>query len=68
MAYSEKRAAQSAAFFISRARGTIEISKLMKLMYLAERESLARYGEPITGDVLVSMKQGPGIIQNTGSY
>lgn len=28
-------------------------------MYLAERESLARYGEPITGDVLVSMKHGP---------
>ena len=59
MAYSEKRAAQTAAFFISRAGGTIEILKLMKLMYLAERESLARYGEPITGDVLVSMKHGP---------
>ena len=61
MAYSEQRAAQSAAFFISRAGGTIEILKLMKLMYLAERESLARYGEPITGDVLVSMKHGPGL-------
>ena len=59
MAYSEKRAAQTAAFFISRAGGTIELLKLMKLMYLAERESLARYGEPITGDVLVSMKHGP---------
>lgn len=59
MAYSEKRAAQSAAFFISRAGGKIEILKLMKLMYLAERESLARYGEPLTGDVLVSMKHGP---------
>ena len=59
MAYSEKRAAQTAAFFISRAGGTIEILKLMKLMYLAERESLARYGEPIMGDVLVSMKHGP---------
>ena len=59
MAYSEKRAAQTAAFFISRAGGTIELLKLMKLMYLAERESLARFGEPITGDVLVSMKHGP---------
>ncbi len=59
MAYSEKRAAQTAAFFISRAGGTIELLKLMKLMYLAERESLTRYGEPITGDVLVSMKHGP---------
>ncbi|MDE0511993.1 MAG: Panacea domain-containing protein [Gammaproteobacteria bacterium] len=59
MSYSEQRAAQTAAFFISRAGGTIEILKLMKLMYLAERESLARYGEPIIGDVLVSMKHGP---------
>jgi len=59
MAYSEKRAAQTAAFFISRAGGSIGILKLMKLMYLAERESLVRYGEPITGDVLVSMKHGP---------
>lgn len=59
MAYSEKRAAQTAAFFISRAGGTIELLKLMKLMYLAERESFTKYGEPITGDVLVSMKHGP---------
>lgn len=49
MAYCEKRAAQTAAFFICRAGGAIEVLKLMKLMYLAERESLARYGEPITG-------------------
>ena len=66
MAYSEKRAAQAAAFFISRAGGTIEILKLMKLMYLAERESLARYGEPITGDVLVSMKHGPILSKTLG--
>ena len=59
MAYCEKRAAQTAAFFICRAGGAIEVLKLMKLMYLAERESLAKYGEPITGDVLVSMKHGP---------
>ncbi len=31
----------------------------MKLMYLAERESLRVYGEPITGDKLVSMQHGP---------
>lgn len=59
MAFCEKRAAQTAAFFIHHAGGTIEILKLMKLMYLAEREALARYGESITGDVLVSMKHGP---------
>ena len=31
----------------------------MKLMYLAERESLAQYGETITGDNFYSMEHGP---------
>ena len=31
----------------------------MKLMYLAERESFYRYGEPLTGDRLFSMQHGP---------
>lgn len=59
MKYNEKKAAQVAAYFIHHLGGRIEVLKLMKLMYLAERESLARYGEPITGDKLVSMKHGP---------
>lgn len=33
--------------------------KLMKLLYLAERESLRLYGMPMTGDKLVSMDHGP---------
>lgn len=33
--------------------------KLMKLMYLSERDFLVRYGESLTGDRLVSMKHGP---------
>lgn len=33
--------------------------KLMKLLYLAERESLRLYGVPMTGDKLVSMDHGP---------
>lgn len=59
MKYSEKKAAQVAAFFISSAGGRVEILKLMKLMYLAERESFTRYGEPLTGDKLFSMEHGP---------
>ena len=31
----------------------------MKLLYLADRESVKRYGESITGDALCSMPQGP---------
>ncbi len=59
MRYSEKKATQVAAYFIYREGGQIKILKLMKLMYLAERKSLSRYGEPMMGDKLVSMNHGP---------
>lgn len=57
--FNEKRTAQTAAFLLHRAGGRLPLLKLMKLMYLAERESLRRFGEPITGDRLVSMPHGP---------
>lgn len=57
--YDERRAAQAAAYLLYRARGHLPLIKLIKLMYLAERLSLFRYGEPITGDSLVSMPHGP---------
>lgn len=59
MKYNEKIAAQVAAYFIDREGGLLNIMKLVKLMYLAERESLRQYGEPIVGDILVSMPYGP---------
>ena len=59
MKYSEKKAAQAAAFFIRKSGGTIDVLKLVKLMYLSERESLSKYGEPLTGDGLYSMDHGP---------
>ena len=42
-----------------RGGGSLPLIKLVKLLYLAERLSLQRYGEPITGDKLVSMPHGP---------
>lgn len=57
--FDERRAAQAAAFLLYRAKGRLPLIKLVKLMYLAERLSLERYGEPITGDRLVSMPHGP---------
>jgi uncharacterized phage-associated protein len=59
MQFSEKKAAQVAAFFLYRAGGQLEILKLMKLMYLAERGSYEKFGEPMIGDKLVSMDNGP---------
>ena len=59
MLFNEKKAAQTAAFFTFSAGGKINVLKLMKLMYLAEREAFLRYGEPIIGDMMVSMPNGP---------
>jgi uncharacterized phage-associated protein len=57
--FNEKKAAQVAAFFLFRANGKMPVLKLMKLLYLAERASYEKYGEPIIGDKLVSMDHGP---------
>jgi uncharacterized phage-associated protein len=59
MSFSEIKAAQVAAFFAFKADGSINVLKLMKLMYLSERKSYEEFGEPIIGDHLVSMDQGP---------
>src|SRR6266850_4679746 len=61
MQFNEKKAAQVSAFFLHRARGQLEILKLMKLMYLAERASYKKFGEPLIGDKLVSMDNGPAL-------
>lgn len=57
--FDERKTAQAAAFLLHRAGGALELLKLIKLMYLAERTSLARFGEPITGDALYAMPHGP---------
>jgi len=57
--YSEKRAAQSVAYFLHLAGGELNLLKLTKLLYLAERLSYEKYGEPLTGDSPFSMEHGP---------
>jgi uncharacterized phage-associated protein len=59
MLFNEKKAAQIAAFFLLRGGGRLDILKLMKLMYLAERSSFEKFGEPMIGDRLYSMEHGP---------
>src|SRR5437773_97003 len=65
--FDELKAAQVAAFFLFKSAGQINVLKLTKLMYLAERESYKRYGEPLTGDRLVSMDHGP-VLSRTLNY
>lgn len=57
--FNERKTAQAGAFLLHMAGGRLPLLKLVKLMYLAERESLRLYGEPLTGDSLVSMPHGP---------
>lgn len=61
--FNEQKTAQAAAFLLHRAGGTLPLLKLMKLLYLAERQSFQDYGEPLTGDHLVSMSFGPVLSQ-----
>ena len=53
------KASQMTAMFLLKAGGPLPRVKTMKLLYLADRESVKRYGESITGDALCSMPQGP---------
>lgn len=57
--YKVSRAAQVAAYFVQRSGGHIHVLKLVKLIYLSDRESLRRYDYPILYDCLVSMDNGP---------
>lgn len=57
--FNEKKAAQAAAYFLFRAGGTLSVLKLMKLLYLAERRSFEKFGQPMIGDRLVCMPHGP---------
>lgn len=57
--YDDRRAAQCAAFFLHLADGSMEVLKLTKLLYLSERLSYERYGEPLTGATPYALKDGP---------
>ena len=57
--YSEAKAAHAAAYLLKKAGGTLELLKLMKLMYLTERGFYARYGRPMIGDEPYADRHGP---------
>lgn len=59
MIFSDQKVAQIAAFFLGQAQGAMPHLKLIKLMYLADRESMARFDVPMTDDRPVSMPHGP---------
>jgi len=59
MRFREDKATQIAALFLRLGGGQMDILKIVKLMYLAERESIIRWGRPITYDNYSSLPHGP---------
>ena len=64
-AFNIEIAGQMAAWFLGKVPGkSVNCLKLMKLLYLAERSFIERYGYPTLGDRLVSTPEGP-ILEGT---
>ncbi len=57
--FSEAKAAHAAAYLLKKGGGSLELLKLMKLMYLAERGFYTRYGRPMIGDQPYADRHGP---------
>ena len=57
--FNEAKATQAAAFLLKLRGGRMHYLKLIKLLYLADRAALIRWGIPITTDRYVSMNHGP---------
>lgn len=73
--YEERKAAQAAAILLQLNGGNMYYLQLIKLLYLADRQSLIETGYPITGDKMVSMDRGPvlshlysGIMEGTPEH
>jgi len=57
--FNDRKTAQAAAYLLKRHDGSLPYIVLIKLLYLADRQSLLDRGYPITGDRMVSMPKGP---------
>ena len=66
MSYDPRKAAQTVAYLtVKNGRSPLNILKAVKLVYLADRESVSRYGFPIQDEPHYSMPHGP---VNTTTY
>ena len=62
--FREEKATQAAALLLGCGGGHMNFMKLVKLIYLADREALIKLGRHITLDQLCSLRYGP-IVSNT---
>lgn len=57
--FDEAKATEATAYLLAMRGGQMHYMKLIKLLYLADREALHKWGVPITTDTYVSMDHGP---------
>lgn len=50
---------QTTGYILKKYNGTLNYTKLIKILYLADRKAMSETGYSITGDSYVSMKDGP---------
>jgi uncharacterized phage-associated protein len=61
--FREAKTTQVAARLLELRGGPMSYLKLIKLLYIIDREALLRWGRPLTGDRYVSMDHGPVLSQ-----
>jgi len=59
MSFNVRKAAQVVAFFIRERGGELYVIEATKLVYLADRNFMAKFDEPLLYDELSSMEHGP---------
>ncbi|MCP4255710.1 MAG: SocA family protein [Candidatus Scalindua sp.] len=57
--FNEIKTTQAASLFLKNNSGKMSYMKLIKLLYLVDRQALKLWERPLTGDVYFSMKHGP---------
>ena len=57
--FNTRKATEAASLFIKREGGRLNVMKLVKLIYLLDRLSIAKRGIPVVGGVYYSMRNGP---------
>ncbi|MEO6831975.1 MAG: Panacea domain-containing protein [Chitinophagaceae bacterium] len=53
------KAVEASLYVLNKVEGACDFHRLFKILYFAEKEHLAAFGRPITGDQYVAMPNGP---------
>jgi uncharacterized phage-associated protein len=61
--FNEAKATEAAAYLLKQNGSPMSYLKLIKLLYLADREALLRFARPITTDRYILTSQGPSLSQ-----